>query len=532
VAVDANSNAYVTGSFSNQISASTITLNSAGATDVFVAKYSNTGTLKWMVRTGATGQEYANGIKPDPFGNVYFTGKIAGNLCAIGSTTYASIGGSWDTYIAKLDSTGIFLWNYRIGSTGTETGYNIATSANGVFLASAAQTTLINVGTQTFTFSGNIDGMLITQFNTSGGVVNSYSLNGGGDDMMDLCLDNCALYVGGDLLTPSVNFGTIVVTHTAPEVPFVARLQLAVGEPTISISGNFSICAGASATLQANGANSYVWSNGAASNSIVVSPATTSVYIVTGSSSNLACAASKAQTVAVSPSPTLTVMSTATSICSGASVTLSASGANTYSWSSGAQTNSLVVNPSNTITFSVTGFIAACSDTKLLTVLVNQTPQLIVSAASTLICENAATTLSVSGADTYTWSNGFNLPAFLVAPQGPTLYTVIGTNTLGGCSATASIQLTVTKCSGITSSRSETTGFIVFPNPSSNCVNIFSDKENNLMLINVLGQNIMTLHIQANETIRLSLAAYGSGVYYLKSQTSNEVQKIIVESGR
>ena len=461
VAVDANSNAYVTGNFSNQISAGTTTLSSAGTSDVFVARYSSAGNLIWMIRTGATGQEYGNGIKPDPFGNVYFTGRMAGSVCAIGSTTYATIGNSYDAYIAKLDSTGTFLWNYRIGSNGSEVGYSIAANTNAVFLASSAQTTVIVVGTQTFTFSGNIDGMLITQFNSSGGLVNTIAVDGGGDDQMDLCLDNCALYLGGDLSTPSVNFGNIVLTHTASESPFVARLQLAVGEPTISISGAFSICVGASATLQANGANSYVWSNGAASNSIVVSPSTNSVYVVTGSSPTLACASTTAQTIVVMPLPTLNIVSNPSIICTGASATLSASGANTYTWNNGATGTSQII-----------------------------------------------TALATSS------------------------YSAIGTNTLTTCSASTSIQLTTKKCTDIEPLNIKPIGFSVYPNPSTNDINIYSTDECDLMLTNVLGEKIITLHINANETKLVDFSHYDSGIYYLNCLQTNEVRKIIIEDNR
>ena len=460
VAVDASSNSYVTGQFGFQISAGTSTLIGTNSMDLFIAKYTPNGALVWLKTTGgALGTEVANGIKPDPFGNIYITGVIYGSACVIGSDTYASANNSQDAFIAKLDSNGVFLWSRSLGSTGNEIGHNVAANATGVFVTSSVENhSATVVGTQTYTFSNSSDGMLIAQYTASGNLVTVLPLNGGGNNASDLCLHNCALYLGGDLYTPSVAFGNIILTHTAPESPFVARLQLAVGEPTISISGTFTMCSGGSATLQATGANSYVWSTGAASSSIVVSPATSSVYVVTGSSSNLACASTTAQTVVVMTLPNFSVVSSPSIICAGASVTLSASGANTYSWSNGA-----------------------------------------------------------TGASQ------------IVTALAPTNYSVIGTDASNGCTATTTLQLNISQCSGIENVINETHRFLVFPNPSANDVNIYSTHECNVMLTTILGEKIITLHINANETRRLSLSVYGAGVYYLQCLQTNEVRKIVSE---
>lgn len=69
--------------------------------------------------------------------------------------------------------------------------------------------------------------------------------------------------------------------------------------PTLSISGNFTICTGKSTTLTATGASNYTWSaNSFNTSSIIVSPLNNSVYIATGSNS-LGCVESKSVTVFV-----------------------------------------------------------------------------------------------------------------------------------------------------------------------------------------------------------------------------------------
>lgn len=59
------------------------------------------------------------------------------------------------------------------------------------------------------------------------------------------------------------------------------------------------------------------------------------------------------------------------------------------------------------------------------------------------ICQGQSTTISASGATSYTWNNGLGAGAsFSVSPSVTTTYTVTGT--AGGCTASASLTVTVT----------------------------------------------------------------------------------------
>lgn len=63
-------------------------------------------------------------------------------------------------------------------------------------------------------------------------------------------------------------------------------------------------------------------------------------------------------------------------------------------------------------------------------------PTLSAVASSTSICSNESVTITTSGADAYLWANGPSTNSIQVAPQYPTSYNVVGTNTLSGCSST------------------------------------------------------------------------------------------------
>lgn len=371
IALDASLNTYVAGTFSNQLVAGSNTVNATGANDVFIAKYSPLGNLLWLMSSGSTGTETANGIDIDPSGNIYLAGSVNGTVTGIGTTTFNASPNA-DAYLAKFDSNGNFLWTQRIGANGTEIGYNIASYSTGAFLACSMLSTVVTIGAQTFTLPANTECMALVNFDSGGNVVYATTLTGGGDDVMDICLDGCRLYLGGDLETPSVAFGSTVLTHTTNEAVFIARWETSTGSPTINITGNSPICAGSAATLQANGANSYTWSTGATGSSLTVTPTSTSVYVVTGMSTQLNCPASASTTVNVSPVPVLTVNLNHSIICKGSSVTLTVIGASQYSWSSGSQSSVSVVSPQTSTIYTVTGTNSAgCNATAIASVTVS-----------------------------------------------------------------------------------------------------------------------------------------------------------------
>lgn len=139
------------------------------------------------------------------------------------------------------------------------------------------------------------------------------------------------------------------------------------------------ICIGESVTLTApSGATSYEWlHNGSTSQSVTVSPGTTQTYYceVTG-------LCGKRQTLAVEvnvkPSPLIEFHPSSMAICPGESATITVTGANSYDWGTGLgsqQNNStIVVSPTSTTTYSVTGEINGCEATRSITIVVNSNP--------------------------------------------------------------------------------------------------------------------------------------------------------------
>ena len=165
--------------------------------------------------------------------------------------------------------------------------------------------------------------------------------------------------------------------------------------------------------------------------------------------------------------PTVTVsVNTPAAICPGATVTLTASGnATTYSWTpaTGLSTTigtTVTASPSVTTVYTVTGTSSYIKNGITLlstgktssTVTVNA---VILTVNSPTICPTGnTTTLTASGANTYTWSPATGISATSGAsvaanPSSTTVYTLSGTNT-SACTSTMTTTVTIASTISVT----------------------------------------------------------------------------------
>ncbi len=211
-----------------------------------------------------------------------------------------------------------------------------------------------------------------------------------------------------------------------------------VTPPIINVSASPTVvCVGSSSTLTASGATSYSWSGGGTGPTKTVTPLSTTVYTVTGTAG--ICNASNTINVVANPIPTVSVNNA--TICPSGTATLIASGATTYSWSTSATTSSIAVSPSSNTTYTVTGTSLGCNNTKTVSVTIGTAISINIAANPTIICSGGSSTLTASGATTYTWSTGPTGASIVVSPTSNTTYTVAGTS--GSCMGTKTINIAV-----------------------------------------------------------------------------------------
>ncbi|NLL28841.1 MAG: gliding motility-associated C-terminal domain-containing protein [Bacteroidales bacterium] len=213
--------------------------------------------------------------------------------------------------------------------------------------------------------------------------------------------------------------------------------------PNINIATNKTeICLGDTANLIATGASQYEWSSGESNDNLIVSPSSTTIYYVTGVDSN-GCSGSDTITITVNEAPNINITANKTEICSGDAANLIATGASQYEWNNGESNDNIIVSPSSTTTYYVTGVDSnGCSGSDTITITVNEAPNLNITADKTEICSGDAANLIATGASQYEWSNGESNDNLIVSPSSTTTYYVTGMNS-NGCSGSDTITITV-----------------------------------------------------------------------------------------
>lgn len=113
----------------------------------------------------------------------------------------------------------------------------------------------------------------------------------------------------------------------------------------------------------------------------------------------------------------------------------------TIQWSTGAITQSITAPTTGNYSVTINS-VAGCLVTSAQTLSLSPSPTLVITGNPNYICTGLSTTLSVSGASTYTWSTnagGGNSNTVVVTPTTSSSYTVSATN--GTCSVVEPIQL-------------------------------------------------------------------------------------------
>lgn len=165
-------------------------LNSAGSTDIFLAKYTTGGGFLWARRAGGTNVDRANGVATDGT-NVYLTGNFTGTAnfntpSVFGSNEVTSIG-NVDMFVSCFNGSGTLQWVRRGGSTGNDEGNSIAVGLTGVYVAGAfesdAHFNLAGLpGATSLTSAGSKD-IFVARYSLSGGIEWTRRAGGTGNDI-------------------------------------------------------------------------------------------------------------------------------------------------------------------------------------------------------------------------------------------------------------------------------------------------------------------------------------------------------------
>ncbi|MFC2100852.1 SBBP repeat-containing protein [Bacteroidota bacterium] len=187
VTTDVSGNVYMTGSFENTAdfdpSLSSANLSSNGSKDIYIAKYTSSGSYVWAIGIGGSSTDEGYAVVVDIYGNVIVTGYFNGtaDFNPGTGTYYLTSNGSSDIFIAKYSSSGNFIWAHSMGSTSWDWGKSLGVDIFGdvYFTGIFTGTVDFDPGTSTnnLVSNGNMDAF-IAKFSSSGNL--SWAKNIGG----------------------------------------------------------------------------------------------------------------------------------------------------------------------------------------------------------------------------------------------------------------------------------------------------------------------------------------------------------------
>lgn len=228
--VDASGNAYITGRTNSPDFPIVNPLQSTlgGGFDAFVAKLNPTGSaLVYSTYLGGSGDENVRSegdivgdIAVDSLGNAYVTGWTQSIDFPTANPLQPTLGGSFDAFVAKLNSTGSALdYSTYLGGTLDDRGYGIAVdTSNNAYVTGETESANFPTANPLQPAFGGIKDAFVTKLNSTGSaLVYSTYLGGSVDD------------IGFDIAVDIFDNAYVTGKTESPDFPTANPLQPAIG---------------------------------------------------------------------------------------------------------------------------------------------------------------------------------------------------------------------------------------------------------------------------------------------------------------
>jgi len=223
ITIDANGVPFISGDFVGTVSFGSTTLNSVGGIDAFVAKLNSTGDCIWANQIGSSVTDDALSVKTDASGDVLATGMFGGQL-TIGTTTLTS-NGQTDVFLIKYDpATGNPIWAQNYGGADDDDGISLAAGSNGNIYISGSFFGTMPMASSSLVSAGSFDAF-VAKLNSNGDALWVTQIGGtSNDNAYSLATVGDTLYVAG-YYTGSANIGNTSLTAVGNEDAFIAKYK-------------------------------------------------------------------------------------------------------------------------------------------------------------------------------------------------------------------------------------------------------------------------------------------------------------------
>jgi len=335
--------------------------------------------------------------------------------------------------------------------------------------------------------------------------------------------------------TPSVS--TTYSVSTSNQCGIVTSSGVLVGillpPVTPSISANpLSVCSGGSSTLAiltgtSGGVLTQTWSTGSTTSLTVVNPTVATNYSV-ALQNQCGISYSGLITINITPNPSISIVAVgSTTFCSNSSLILNASATNytSVTWSN-AQTGTVASVSSGGTYYATASSACGTSTSNVIVATVIPSPTVVVVSSNSVLCVGQTSTLTATGANTYSWMSGPTTNTFAITPLVNTLYFVTGTS-LNGCTSQNNFNQIVTICTGVENSNIKSVTSKVYPVPSNDNVNIelSNVNDNSKVSINIYsfeGKNVLSYETELNENkTNVNVSNLNNGMYILEIVSDN-----------
>jgi hypothetical protein len=315
VTADSSGNVFVAGYFNGTVSFGGVNLTSIGSSDIFVAKYSPSGTGIWAARFGGAGDDQARAIAVDRNGDVLVTGYFSLS-CAFGANSYTALG-TTDAFVLKLSgANGSVLWSKQIGGqygSGNlnNSGFGIVAATNGDVIATGVVAGWVDFGAG-LNYSYSLDpNTFLIRYSSTGQYQWAKEFTCSSADMgKSVALDASGnIYLAGVTQGPIDLGGGVLPQTSTPNAAYLARFTsagahvwsktfnaaLGVNANAMSLDSNGNIALTGSfngtidfgnGSLQSNGQSGYVVKLSSSNGSAIWSKAIVgNIYYLYGTSS-------------------------------------------------------------------------------------------------------------------------------------------------------------------------------------------------------------------------------------------------------
>jgi hypothetical protein len=136
VAIHPDQSILVTGDFTNNLifdsEIPSLTLNSQGSTDAFIARLSDSGEVLWNQRFGGVGADRGRAVVADGDGNIYWTGFFSetAHFGPVSNGVSLVSAGNIDAFVFKINIANEPMWKRRAGGNAQDSGQAICTDSD------------------------------------------------------------------------------------------------------------------------------------------------------------------------------------------------------------------------------------------------------------------------------------------------------------------------------------------------------------------------------------------------------------------